>query len=144
MSETQFKPKKVLVLCTGNSCRSILAEALINHLLGERYLAYSAGVAESVVNPFAIRVLEEMGIQTSGFRSKNVSEFLQRDDLDLVITVCDHAKESCPVFLKPVPKVHIGIEDPAPYSGRPDAMDYFRRTKDEIMEKVIGYLNDHA
>ncbi|GAB1366874.1 hypothetical protein MASR1M36_17450 [Candidatus Cloacimonadaceae bacterium] len=134
--------KKVLVLCTGNSCRSIMAEALINHLLGERYLAYSAGVTESVVNPFAIKILEEIGIETSGLRSKNVSEFLLRDDLDLVITVCDHAKESCPVFLKPVPKVHIGITDPAPYSDRVDAMAFFRKTKDEILAKVIDYLKD--
>lgn len=142
MTETNNKLKKVLVLCTGNSCRSIMAEALINYLLGDRYLAYSAGVSHSAVNPLAIKILQEMDIDTSGFRSKNVSEFLDRDDLDLVITVCDHAKESCPVFLKPVPKVHLGIEDPAPYSDRSDAMDFFRKTKDEILVKVINYLRD--
>lgn len=133
---------KVLILCTGNSCRSIMAEALINHLLGDRYLAYSAGVAHSSVNPWAIRVLEEMGIPTSDLRSKNVSEFLNRDDLDLVITVCDHAKESCPVFFKPIPRVHLGIADPAPFSGRADAVDFFRRTRDEILAKVITYLKE--
>lgn len=133
---------KVLLLCTGNSCRSIMAEALINHLLGDRYLAYSAGVSHSTVNPWAIKVLEEMGIPTSDLRSKNVSEFLNRDDLDLVITVCDHAKESCPVFFKPIPRVHLGIADPAPFSGHSDAMDFFRRTRDEILAKVITYLKE--
>lgn len=133
---------KVLILCTGNSCRSIMAETLINHLLGDRYLAYSAGVAHSSVNPWAIRVLEEIGIPTSDLRSKNVSEFLNRDDLDLVITVCDHAKESCPVFFKPIPRVHLGIADPAPFSGRADAVDFFRRTRDEILAKVITYLKE--
>jgi len=142
MMDTNNKLKKVLVLCTGNSCRSIMAEALINHLLGDRYLAYSAGVTPSTVNPWAIKVLEEMGIDTSSFRSKSVAEFLERDDLDLVITVCDNAKESCPVFFKPVPKVHLGIEDPAPYSDRTDAMAFFRKTKDEILVKVINYLRD--
>ena len=132
--------KKVLILCTGNSCRSIMAEALINHYLGDRYIAYSAGVAESSVNPWAIKVLEEMGINTSGFRSKNVAEFLNRDDLDLVITVCDHAKESCPVFFKPVPQVHLGIEDPAPYTDDPDAISYFRKTKEDIIKIVIQGL----
>ncbi|MDD3142908.1 MAG: arsenate reductase ArsC [Candidatus Cloacimonetes bacterium] len=133
---------KVLILCTGNSCRSIMAEALINHLRGDRYLAYSAGVSHSTVNPWAIKVLEEMGIPTSDLRSKNVSEFLNRDDLDLVITVCDHAKESCPVFFKPIPQVHLGIADPAPFSGHSDAMDFFRRTRDEILAKVITYLKE--
>ena len=102
--QTNKKPKKVLVLCTGNSCRSVLAEALINHLLGDRYLAYSAGVAHSSVNPWAIKVLEELGITTTDLRTKNVSEFLHRDDLDLVITVCDHAKKAAPSSLSPYPK----------------------------------------
>lgn len=134
--------KKVLVLCTGNSCRSIIAEALINHFLSDKYIAYSAGVEPSVVNPWAVRVLSELGIDTSGYYSKSVEQFIESDDLDLVITVCDHAKESCPVFLKPVPQVHLGIEDPAPYTDQADAMDYFIKTKDEIMAKVISYLED--
>ena len=133
--------KKVLILCTGNSCRSIMAEAMINHYLGERYTAYSAGVAHSTVNPFAIKVLQELGIDSSGFRSKNVSEFLEGDDLDLVITVCDHAKESCPVFFKPIPQIHIGIEDPAPFTDHENAIDFFYKTKEEIMDKIITYLN---
>jgi len=117
-----------------------MAEAMINHYLGDRYEAYSAGVSHSEVNPMAIKILQDMGIETAGFRSKNVSEFLKRDDLDLVVTVCDHAKESCPVFLRPIAKLHIGIKDPAPYTDHPDALKYFRKTKEEIMSKVISYL----
>nr|MDK2851585.1 hypothetical protein [Candidatus Cloacimonadota bacterium] len=136
--------KKILILCTGNSCRSIMAEAMINYLLGDRYEAYSAGVAPSTVNPMALKVLQDMDIDTSGLRSKNVSEFLAKDDLDMVITVCDHAKESCPVFSKPIPQIHIGIEDPAPYTHDPDAMKHFLQTKDEIMDKLISFLRSNA
>lgn len=134
--------KKILVLCTGNSCRSIMAEAVINHYLGDRYIAYSAGVEPSVLNPWAVRVLSELGIDTGAYYSKSVTEFLHRDDLDLVITVCDHARESCPVFLKPVPQVHLGIEDPAPYSGLPEeeALPYFRKALEDVIDEVLGYL----
>lgn len=132
--------KNVLILCTGNSCRSIIAEAMINHYLADRYTAVSAGVNPSTVNPLALKVIGELGIDTRGFRSKSVSEFLDRDDLDLVITVCDHAHQTCPVFLKPIPQVHIGIADPAPHTDAPDALSHFLACRDEIMDKVIGYL----
>jgi len=95
--------KKVLILCTGNSCRSIMAEGLVNHYLGEKWKAFSAGVSPSQVNPIAIKVIQELGIDTSEFRSKSVAEFLSRDDLDLVITVCDNARETCPIFLEACP-----------------------------------------
>ncbi len=133
--------KKVLILCTGNSCRSILAEALINHFLMDYWLAYSAGTEPSQVNPRALMVLQELGIDTHGLRSKSVVEFLDMPDLDLVITVCDHAKESCPVFPRRVKRIHIGIDDPAPYSDQPEeiALPYFRKTRDEIREKIVGY-----
>lgn len=132
--------KNVLILCTGNSCRSLIAEAMINHYLGDRYTAWSAGVNPSTPNPWALKVISELGIDTQGFRSKSVTEFLHRDDLDLVITVCDHAKETCPVFLKPVSQVHLGIHDPAPYTSHPEALSYFIACRDEIMDKVIAYL----
>jgi len=79
--------KKVLILCTGNSCRSIMAEALVNHHPGNKWLAYSAGVAQSRVNPRAVHVMTEIGIDISFRRSKSVEEFVRRDDLDLIITV---------------------------------------------------------
>ncbi len=137
--------RKVLILCTGNSCRSIMAEALINHFLGDDWQAFSAGVEPSRVNPLAERVLREMGIDTSSYRSKSVSEFLARDDLDLVITVCDHARESCPIFLKPIPQVHLGIADPAPYTFADEetTLQHFRQTREEVIQKVLVWLKAH-
>lgn len=138
--------RQVLILCTGNSCRSIMAEAMINHYLGQSWKAYSAGVMPSVVNPRAMDALREIGIDTGGFRSKSVTEFLDRDDLDLVITVCDHAKETCPVFLKPIPQIHLGIEDPAPYTDAPDeiAKAQFRLCREEILSRIIPYLAGYS
>lgn len=103
--------KKVLVLCTGNSCRSIIAEALINANL-KGIEAYSAGVrASGKVNAYAKRVLEEAGIWRDTYHSKTVEEVIDMD-FDLIITVCDHAHETCPMFPKPIPKLHVGFSDP--------------------------------
>lgn len=142
MNETNNQLKKVLVLCTGNSCRSIMAEALINHYLGDRWQAFSAGTDPSAVNPLTRKVLEELGIDTSGLRSKSVAEFLARDDLDLVITVCDHARESCPVFPRPVARIHIGIEDPAPWTREPEdiALPRFRQTLQQVRDLILPLL----
>ena len=103
--------KKVLILCTGNSCRSIIAEALVNaHLKGIQ--AYSAGVrASGKVNAYAKRVLEEEGIWSDAYHSKTVDEIIHID-FDLVVTVCDHAHETCPMFPKLVRKIHVGFSDP--------------------------------
>ena len=103
--------KKVLILCTGNSCRSIIAEALVNaNLRGIQ--AYSAGVrASGKVNAYAKQVLEEEGIWRDTYRSKALDEVLHVD-FDLVVTVCDHANETCPMFPKPIPKIHVGFSDP--------------------------------
>lgn len=134
--------KKVLIICTGNSCRSIIAEAMINHYLKDKWQAFSAGTQPSVVNPRAIQVLEEQSISTVGLRSKSVTEFLRRDDLDLVITVCDNAKESCPIFLKPVKQIHIGIADPAPFPQEPEeiALPRFRKAFKQINNLILEYL----
>ncbi len=103
--------KNVLVLCTGNSCRSIIAEALINKNL-DGINAYSSGVNPSgKVNPNAKKVLETNGAWRDGYHSKTLDE-LRDIEFDLVITVCDHAKETCPIFPKPIPKIHIGFKDP--------------------------------
>jgi len=103
--------KKVLILCTGNSCRSIIAEALINAKL-EDIEAYSAGVrASGKVNAYAKRVLEEEGIWRDEYRSKALDEVINLD-FDLVVTVCDHANETCPMFPRPIPKIHVGFSDP--------------------------------
>jgi arsenate reductase (thioredoxin) len=103
--------KKVLVMCTGNSCRSIISEALINAKL-EGLEAYSCGVAPSgKVNPNTKKVLEQNDIWKDEYHSKNLDEVIDMP-FDLVVTVCDHAYETCPMFPRPVPKIHIGFEDP--------------------------------
>jgi arsenate reductase len=134
--------KKVLILCTGNSCRSIMAEALINHYLKDSWQAYSAGTNPSSVNPRAIQALQELGIDTGYLQSKGITEFLYMDDLDLVITVCDHAKQNCPLFPKAVKQIHISIEDPVLYTNAPDeeALASFRACRDDIKARVVDKL----
>jgi arsenate reductase (thioredoxin) len=136
--------KNVLIVCTGNSCRSIMAEALINHDLKGSWRAYSAGTKPSFVNRRAIEVMAEIGIDISASRSKSVEEFIGRDDLDLVITVCDSAKETCPVFPGAVKRMHIGFEDPAQFTDLPDsiALPKFRQIRDEIRGKLIPMLRN--
>jgi len=128
--------KKVLVLCTGNSCRSIIAEALINKEL-EGVRAWSSGVAPSgKVNPNAKKVLEAYGIWDERYHSKTLDEVADID-FDLVVTVCDHAKESCPLFPEPVKVVHIGFEDP---DGKPYAA--FEKTYEEIKTGLLPKIKE--
>lgn len=104
--------KRVLILCTGNSCRSIIAEALINAKLDRCVEAYSSGVkASGKVNPHAQELLEEHDMWRDEYHSKTIDKVIDKD-FDLVVTVCDHAKETCPVFPKAVKTIHIGFEDP--------------------------------
>lgn len=104
--------KKVLILCTGNSCRSIIAEALINAKLDRCVEAYSSGVkASGKVNPHARELLEEHDMWRDEYHSKTIDQVIDKE-FDLVVTVCDHAKETCPVFPKAVKTLHIGFEDP--------------------------------
>jgi arsenate reductase len=135
--------KQVLVLCTGNSCRSQMAEALINHDLGETWHAYSAGTAPSgYVHPLAIEAMAELGIDLSGHRSKSTDEF-RGAPLDVVITVCDDAAENCPVWLGAGQKVHIGFPDPARATGSPaEVMAVFRQVREDIRRRVIDYLRE--
>jgi arsenate reductase len=128
--------KKVLIMCTGNSCRSIIAEALVNAKL-DRIEAKSAGVAPAgKVNPNAKKVLEEHGIWNDKYYSKHLNDVIN-EDFDLVVTVCDHAKETCPIFPKPVPKIHVGFEDP-------DGKDYkeFQKTYKEIEKKLLPKIKE--
>lgn len=103
--------KKVLILCTGNSCRSIIAEALVNAKLKD-ITAYSAGVrASGKVNAYAKQILEEEGIWKREYHSKTLDEVINLD-FDLIVTVCDHAHETCPIFPLAIPKIHVGFSDP--------------------------------
>jgi arsenate reductase len=122
-----------------------MAEALINHFLGEDWEAFSAGVKPSSVNPRAIQVMAEIGIDISNARSKSVDEFINRK-LDLVITVCDQAKESCPVFIRPVRQLHIGFTDPSPFTDEQDdvALPLFRMVRDDIKQRLLPLLSEQA
>lgn len=123
--------KKVLVLCTGNSCRSIIAEALINAKL-DGVSADSSGVrASGKVNPYAKKLLEKKGIWKDEYRSKVINEVID-NEYDLIITVCDHANETCPIFPKPAPKLHVGFEDP---DGK--GFEAFEKTYKDIEETLF-------
>lgn len=132
--------KTVLILCTGNSCRSQMAEALVNRFLGDTWHAVSAGMQPSgYVHPLALHALAEIGIQHTG-RSKSTEEFRGRA-FDLVVTVCDDASENCPVWLDPGKRVHIGFSDPAKAEGSlEEKLAAFRLVRDQIRAKVLDYL----
>jgi arsenate reductase len=124
--------KRVLFICTHNSARSQMAEGFLNTLYPDRYEAYSAGTEPTMVNPYAIQVMKEVGIDISSHRSKGVKEFFGMD-IDYVITVCDHAKQTCPFFPGGKEIIHKGFEDPAAFSGcKDDTLIMFRRLRDEI------------
>ena len=134
-------PARILVLCTGNSCRSILAEALFRELGGERVAVVSAGShPEGRVNPFSLRVLDEAGIAHVGARSKSMTEFLNRE-FDHVITVCDNAAEECPIFPGPAVRTHWSIPDPALATGTDDeVLAVYRGTLADLRGRIDGFL----
>lgn len=128
--------KKVLVLCTGNSCRSIIAEALINAKL-ESVEAKSSGVrASGKINPNAKKLLEEKGIWRDEYHSKTLDTVID-EEFDLVVTVCDHANETCPMFPRPTPKIHVGFEDP---DGK--GYEAFEVTYKEIEEILLPKVKE--
>ena len=128
--------KKVLVLCTGNSCRSQMGEGWLRHDLGGRVEAYSAGTKPSFVHPRAIEVMAEAGVDLSSHTSKSV-ERLKEIPFDLVVTVCDSAREACPVFPGAKRTVHHAFEDPAHAGSGDDALPVFRRARDEIRSALV-------
>jgi arsenate reductase (thioredoxin) len=134
-------PARILVLCTGNSCRSILAEALFRELGGRRVAVVSAGShPEGRVNPFTDRVLDEAGIGHDWARSKSMSEFLDRE-FDHVITVCDDAAEACPIFPGPAVRTHWSIPDPARATGTDDeVLAVYRGTLADLRGRIEGFL----
>jgi arsenate reductase len=134
--------KKVLVLCTGNSCRSQMAEGLINARLGDKFVAYSAGTQPSgYVHPKAIAVMGELDIDLSQNESKSTDLF-RGHYFHHVITVCDSAQESCPVWLEEAgQKTHVGFYDPAEATGTDEEVTaVFRQVRDEIADQVLSFL----
>jgi len=129
------QPRRVLILCTGNSARSQMAEGILREDGGEKYEVLSAGVNPGFVRPEAILVMNEIGIDISDARSKSVEEF-DGQEFDYVITVCDNAKEACPLFPGNMIRIHQSFEDPpAPgVGGDEESLSIFRRVRDEIRE----------
>ncbi len=134
------EPLRVLFVCTGNSARSQIAEALLERLGGPEFSVESAGTVPKGVNPYAIRVLDEIGIDWSAATSKSVSEFADRE-FDYVITVCDRARQSCPVFPGQYNSMHWGLEDPAEVEGTDEEkLAAFRRTRLELTERLRPFV----
>ena len=131
--------KRVLILCTGNSARSQMAEGLLRHDAGDAFAVYSAGTKPSLVRPEAITVMQEIGIDISGHRSKGVDEF-DGQHFDFVITVCDSARQSCPVFFRAAQQVHHGFSDPAEITGsEEERLAIFRRVRDELRDYLAEF-----
>jgi arsenate reductase len=134
--------KKILVLCTGNSARSQMGEGLFRAAGGEGFDVFSAGTKPSSVRPEAIAVMNEIGIDISGHRSKSVEEF-SGQPIDYVVTVCDHARDICPVFPAGCERIHWSFEDPAAVQGsEQDRLAAFRRIRDQIRERVASFFQE--
>ncbi|MBF01516.1 MULTISPECIES: arsenate reductase ArsC [Flavobacterium] len=135
--------KKILVLCTGNSCRSQIAEGYLRHFAGNRAQVYSAGVETHGVNPKAIATMQEDGIDISGHTSNHVDEY--RDiEFDYVITVCDNAKENCPYFPSKAERFHYNFPDPAKAQGTPEEItEEFRRVRQMIKDYSENFIQQN-
>ncbi len=134
--------KKILVLCTGNSCRSQMAEGYFRHLAGQRFDVFSAGLEPSIVNPKAIKVMQEDGIDISSHTSKDVDRFIGQQ-FDYIITVCDNAKERCPFFPGQAERIHWSFEDPAAAQGtEAEVLSVFRKVRNQIKAKITQFLDN--
>lgn len=143
MSATDTLPR-VLFVCTGNSARSIMAEAILRHHAGDRFEVHSAGMEPKGVNPLTIRVLREAGFDTAGLASKNTMEFLGRTRVHHAIIVCDHAQQSCPRIQPFASRTHYWpFPDPAAATGsEEDRLRVFREVRDQIDARIRAWLNE--
>ena len=132
---------RVLFLCTGNSARSQMAEGLLRNLASDRFEVLSAGTIASFVRPQAIAVMNEIGIDISGHRSKSADEFLD-DEFDYVITVCDHANQRCPVFGGPAKRLHWSIDDPVISGSENKQLAAFRRARDDLYQRIREFIEE--
>ena len=135
--------KNILVLCTGNSCRSQIAEGFLRHYAGEKANVYSAGVETHGVNPRAISIMNEVGIDISNHTSNHVDEY-RNINFDFIITVCDNAKERCPYFPSKAERLHYNFPDPAKASGtEEEIVNEFRRVRELIDEYCKDFVEKH-
>jgi arsenate reductase len=140
-SPEEMVKESILFICTHNSARSQMAEGLMNHLKGDRYEAQSAGTVATRINPFAVRVMSEIGVDITGHRSKSIEEFRGRR-FGYVVTVCDSARDSCP-FFPGERTVHRSFQDPSRVEGsEEDKLRAFRRSRDEIRDWLLEYFGD--
>jgi len=134
--------QKILVLCTGNSCRSQIAEGYLRHLAGDTFDVFSAGLEPSVVNPKAIQVMQEDGVDISSHTSKDVEQFVGQK-FDFIITVCDNAKERCPFFPGQAERIHWSFKDPADAVGsEEEVLDEFRNVRDQIKATLKQFIDE--
>lgn len=137
-----MEKKRVLILCTGNSARSQMAEGILRNIAGDVFEVESAGIAPSLVRPEAIEAMGEIGIDITSHRSKSVDEFSE-DEFDYIITVCDNARESCPVFPGRAKRIHWSFDDPAAVDGsHQERLDSFRTVRDEIRGRLHRFVLD--
>ena len=135
--------KKILFLCTHNSTQSQMAEGLVNHFWKDRYQAFSAGTEPGVVNPNAITIMKEIEIDISNARSKSADEFI-REPFDLVVTICDKVRQSCPSFPGARDHIHHSVADPSALTGnRGEILSAFRKTRDDIKEWLNKFLPNY-
>ena len=135
-----MKPR-VLFLCTGNSARSQMAEALLRRYAGDHFEAHSAGLESKGINPYTLRVMDEVGVDLSGHRSKDVMEYVGRVHFGYVITVCDNAEKNCPIFPGVTVRLHWPFEDPAHFEGSDEAKTAkFREVRDQIDARIHAWL----
>ena len=139
---SKSKATNILFICTGNSARSVMAEVLINELSEGRFRAHSAGAKPSgTVNPLTIETLIAHGHKVDGLSSKSIGRFLDQE-MDIVVTVCDNARESCPVWPKQTTIYHWGFEDPADFMGSHDEkLKFFDKIYEQIKQRIIEYIN---
>lgn len=141
---TENKKQKVLFLCTHNSARSQMAEGLMNAVLGDKYEASSAGTEPTSVNEYAIRAMDEIGIDISLHTSKGVDAFID-ERFDYVVTVCDNANEACPYFANAEKRIHQGFLDPAGANGdKEEKLAVFRKVRDEIKDWILNTFSPSA
>ena len=137
-----MKKKRILVICTGNSCRSQMAEGFFRYHGGKNIEAYSAGTIPSFVHPLAISVMREKGIDISGHKSESIEKYAPQP-FDYVITVCDSAKERCPVFPDRTTMLHWGVPDPVAFFGGGDSVTrYFRKIRSQIEDRIVAFLKN--
>ena len=136
--------KLILFLCTGNSCRSQLAEGIMRHVRGNEFEVFSAGTEPKGVHPLTMEVLREIGIDASGQWSKHIDE-LPTKDFDYIITLCNSAAQNCPVFLGKGVKMHHGFDDPAAVTGsEPDIFESFRTVRDQIKVFILNFRGEEC